>query len=65
MLRFGKGEVGVGKMRRWFVVVDEKVFILNLRKLVWEMDIRFEDEGEWFVGLLIEKEDWVDDENGK
>ncbi|KAK4647133.1 uncharacterized protein QC761_122800 [Podospora bellae-mahoneyi] len=65
MSRFGKGEVGAGKTRRWFAVVDEKVFIPNLRNLVWEMDTRFEDGGEWFVGLPTEKEDWADDENGK
>ncbi|KAK0704230.1 hypothetical protein B0T21DRAFT_397121 [Apiosordaria backusii] len=65
MSRFGKGEVGGGKSRRWFAVVDEKTFIPDLRKLVWELDKRFEEGGEWFVGLPTEEQDWMEDERGK
>ncbi|KAK0665782.1 putative glycosyltransferase [Cercophora samala] len=65
MSRFGKGEVGGGKTRRWFAVVDEKVFIPDLRRLVWELDTRFEEGGEWFVGLPTGKEDWRESGDGK
>ncbi|KAK4178185.1 putative glycosyltransferase [Triangularia setosa] len=65
MSRFGKGEVGAGKARRWFAVVDERVFIPDLRKLVWEMDTRFEERGEWLMGLPTEQKDWKEDEDGK
>ncbi|KAK4197267.1 putative glycosyltransferase [Triangularia verruculosa] len=65
MSRFGKGEVGGGKMRRWFAVVDDKTFIPDLRRLVWEMDTRFEEGGKWFVGFPLKHKDWKEGGDGK
>ncbi|KAK4192437.1 hypothetical protein QBC35DRAFT_483771 [Podospora australis] len=63
--RHGKGEMGAGKTRRWFGVVDDEVFLPSLGRLLREVDTRFEEYGEWYVGLPSRKSHWIRDEDDK
>lgn len=71
MARFGVGELGAGKARKWFGIMDEDARLVGgLAGLVEGLDEGFggkeeDGNGRWYIGFPTgKKEDWVDTTKG-